>query len=78
MSTITERIDGITQVPPSRMKAALPAPRSVKIEISPRYQYRCGFCALRSREMQPKWDMDFGLFKRVTREMRGGVRRGAD
>ena len=70
MSTITERIDGITQVPPSRMKAALPAPRSVKIEISPRCNYRCGFCALRSREVQPKWDMDFGLFKRVTREMR--------
>ena len=70
MSTITERIDGITQVPPTRMKAALPAPRSVKIEISPRCNYRCGFCALRSREVQPKWDMDFGLFKRVTREMR--------
>ncbi|MCE9640784.1 MAG: radical SAM protein [Betaproteobacteria bacterium] len=70
MSTITDRIDGITQIPPSRMKAALPAPRSVKIEISPRCNYRCGFCALRSREVQPKWDMDFGLFKRVTREMR--------
>jgi len=70
MSAITDRIDGITQVPPSRMKAALPAPRSVKIEISPRCNYRCGFCALRSREVQPKWDMDFGLFKRVTREMR--------
>ena len=70
MSAITDRIDGITQVPPTRMKAALPAPRSVKIEISPRCNYRCGFCALRSREVQPKWDMDFGLFKRVTREMR--------
>jgi hypothetical protein len=47
-----------------------PAPRSVKIEISPRCNYRCGFCALRTREKQPKWDMDFGLFKRITREMR--------
>ena len=47
-----------------------PAPKSVKIEISPRCNYRCGFCALRSREVQPKWDMDFDLFKRVTREMR--------
>ena len=42
----------------------------MKIEISPRCNYRCGFCALRTRETQPKWDMDFGLFKRITREMR--------
>ncbi|MBR0568019.1 radical SAM protein [Azoarcus sp. L1K30] len=42
----------------------------MKIEISPRCNYRCGFCALRSRAVQPKWDMDFQLFKRITREMR--------
>jgi MoaA/NifB/PqqE/SkfB family radical SAM enzyme len=50
--------------------AELPAPKSVKIEISPRCNYRCGFCALRTREKQPKWDMDFNLFKRITKEMR--------
>lgn len=70
MNSITERIDSITKVPPSHLRAAPPAPRSVKIEISPRCNYRCGFCALRTREVQPKWDMDFGLFKRITREMR--------
>jgi uncharacterized Fe-S cluster-containing radical SAM superfamily protein len=70
MGQITERIDGITQIPPHRLQAATPAPKSVKIEISPRCNYRCGFCALRTRETQPKWDMDFGLFRRVTREMR--------
>ena len=68
--TITDRIDSITLIPPAYLQAAPPAPRSVKIEISPRCNYRCGFCALRTRESQPKWDMDFGLFKRVTREMR--------
>lgn len=68
--TITDRIDSITLIPPAYLQAAPPAPRSVKIEISPRCNYRCGFCALRTREAQPKWDMDFGLFKRVTREMR--------
>jgi len=67
---ITERIDSITRIPPEYRRAALPAPKSVKIEISPRCNYRCGFCALRTREVQPKWDMDFGLFKRITREMR--------
>ena len=70
MAQITDRIDHITRIPPDYLKAKLPAPKSVKIEISPRCNYRCGFCALRTREVQPKWDMDFGLFKRVTREMR--------
>lgn len=67
---ITDRIDAVTRIPPEYLKASLPAPKSVKIEISPRCNYRCGFCALRNREVQPKWDMDFDLFKRVTREMK--------
>jgi MoaA/NifB/PqqE/SkfB family radical SAM enzyme len=70
MPSITDRIDSTTLIPASHLKAAPPAPRSVKIEISPRCNYRCGFCALRTREVQPKWDMDFELFKRITREMR--------
>jgi radical SAM protein with 4Fe4S-binding SPASM domain len=70
MKTITERIDDTTRIPAAYLKAAPPAPKSVKIEISPRCNYRCGFCALRTREAQPKWDMDFDLFKRITREMR--------
>jgi len=70
LAQITDRIDHITRIPPDYLKAQLPAPKSVKIEISPRCNYRCGFCALRTREVQPKWDMDFNLFKRVTREMR--------
>jgi MoaA/NifB/PqqE/SkfB family radical SAM enzyme len=69
-ASITERIDRVTKIPPHYLMAELPAPRSVKIEISPRCNYRCGFCALRTREVQPKWDMDFTLFKRITREMR--------
>ena len=69
MATITDRIDNVTKIPPKYLHAVLPAPKSVKIEISPRCNYRCGFCALRTREVQPKWDMDLGLFKRITREM---------
>src|SRR3989304_750076 len=70
MGGITDRIDNITRIPPAWLHARPPAPRSVKIEISPRCNYRCGFCALRTREVQPKWDMDFAPFKRITREMR--------
>jgi MoaA/NifB/PqqE/SkfB family radical SAM enzyme len=70
MALITERIDKTTCIPPEFYRATLRAPRSIKIEISPRCNYRCGFCALRTREAQPRWDMDFALFKRITREMR--------
>lgn len=67
---ITDRIDHITLIPEAYQHAILPAPKSVKIELSPRCNYRCGFCALRNREVQPKEDMDFDLFKRITAEMR--------
>ncbi len=67
---ITDRIDAVTEIPPQYLTAAPPAPISVKIEISPRCNYRCGYCALRRRELQPRRDMDFDLFRRVTLEMR--------
>ncbi|MBI4374970.1 MAG: radical SAM protein [Elusimicrobia bacterium] len=70
MKSITERIDHVTLIPQEYLKDVLPAPKSVKIEISPRCNYRCGFCALRTRAVQPKHDMDFELFKRVTFQMR--------
>lgn len=68
--SITERIDAITLLTEDRMKQVIPAPKSVKIEISPRCNLRCSFCALRTREKQPTEDMDFGLFKRITKEMK--------
>jgi len=67
---ITERIDAITKVSGEYLSSILPAPKSVKIEVSPRCNYLCGFCALRTREHQPKKDMDFRLFCKMTLEMR--------
>jgi hypothetical protein len=67
---ITERIDNITKIPPEYMKAKLPAPKSVKIELSPKCNYRCGFCALRTRARPLTEPMSLELFKRITREMR--------
>ena len=66
---ITERIDKITKIGPEYMAEVLPAPKSVKIEITQRCNYRCSFCALTMREEPPK-DLDMALFKRITREMR--------
>jgi MoaA/NifB/PqqE/SkfB family radical SAM enzyme len=68
--SITERIDAITKIPETHRFAAPPAPRSVKIELTGRCNYRCGFCALRTREVQPHGDMDRDLFRRITTEMR--------
>ena len=67
---ITQRIDAITAIGNDWRREDPPAPRSVKIELTGRCNYRCGFCALRTRKVQPKGDMDFGLFKRITREMK--------
>ena len=69
MSSITERVDAVTKIPPEFLQSTLPAPKSVKIEITPRCNYRCGFCALRTREKQPREDMDLYFFKRITSQM---------
>lgn len=68
--TITARIDAVTAIPETHLRADPPAPRSVKIELTGICNYRCSFCALRTREVQPKGNMDFVLFQRITREMR--------
>jgi uncharacterized Fe-S cluster-containing radical SAM superfamily protein len=68
--TITNRIDSITRIPAERLATAIPPPRSVKIELTGRCNYRCAFCALAVRDKQPTKDMDFDFFKRITREMR--------
>jgi uncharacterized Fe-S cluster-containing radical SAM superfamily protein len=67
--TITTKIDGITGIPAEYLKETPPAPKSVKIELSGRCNYSCKFCALRTREVQPTKDMDFDLFKRITKDM---------
>jgi len=70
--SITANIDRITRVPDAYRMPVVPAPKSVKIELSPRCNLRCAFCSLRTRETQPgvEDDMDFSLFRRITTEMR--------
>ena len=66
---ITGRIDAITLVPPDAA-ARMPVPKSVKVELCGRCNYRCGFCALQTRAHQPTEDMTPAFFERVAREMR--------
>jgi len=69
--SITKRIDAITHIPDEYKVAKPPCPKSVKIELTGRCNYRCGFCALRMRECQPKPedDMSLDFFKKITSEM---------
>ena len=68
MATITERIDAITGIPAAYRTDNLPAPRSVKIELTSNCNYRCGFCAHRLR-MKQRDDMDPVLYRRLVDEM---------
>ena len=69
--SITERIDNITHIPVEYRQPKPPCPKAVKIELTGRCNYRCGFCALRMRDCQPlpKDDMDLAFFKRITQQM---------
>lgn len=69
IESITDRIDAITKIPPEYLTPAPPAPRSVKIELTQRCNYRCAFCALQFRENSTT-DLDWELFQRITTEMR--------
>ena len=67
---ITDRIDKVTHIPAEYLRPDPPAPKSIKVELSPLCNYRCGFCALRMRPEQPKADdcMTLDEFKRITEE----------
>ena len=67
---ISERIDAITAIPDSYRASKLPAPRSVKIELTGKCNFRCGFCALRMREKPSTEPISWPFFARVTEEMR--------
>ena len=68
---ITQRIDAVTRIPERYLAATLPAPRSVKIELTSQCNYRCGFCAHRLR-MKQRGEMDRAFYERVVGEMADG------
>ena len=65
---ISERIDAITRISATHLGEVIPAPRSVKIEITANCNFRCTFCvkSLRADEGH----MDRALYSRLIREMR--------
>lgn len=67
--TISEHIDAITEMPPQRQHVVIPAPKSVKIELTARCNFACAFCA-RSMKLRDQKDMDRALYERLALEMR--------
>jgi MoaA/NifB/PqqE/SkfB family radical SAM enzyme len=67
--TITKRIDAVTNIPEKYRGTVLPAPPSVKVELTSRCNFGCHFCAhkLGGKKFG---DMDFDLFKKIAKEMR--------
>jgi hypothetical protein len=68
MQLITERIDAITRIDARYQGEVLPAPRSVKIEITANCNYKCGFCVKSLRD--DNGAMDRALYRRLLGEMR--------
>ena len=66
--TISERIDAITGIPDAYRGTILPAPRSVKIELTANCNYKCAFCVKSIRPDNGSMDRDF--YSRIIREMR--------
>lgn len=66
---ITDRIDAITEVTDDRRMPAPPCPKSVKIELTARCNFKCSFCAT-GMKLRDKRDMDFELYKHLLRDFR--------
>ena len=67
--TITDRIDAITKIEPGYRNEILPAPKSVKIELTGNCNFACTFCA-RSQKLREVSTIDQQFFKRIVLEMR--------
>ncbi len=67
--SITSRVDNITHIPEQYRSQTPPAPKSVKIELTGKCNYRCSFCA-HAKNIRDTQHMDFDLFKRLLLEMR--------
>jgi MoaA/NifB/PqqE/SkfB family radical SAM enzyme len=66
--TITTRIDAITQIDDNHRGALIPAPRSVKIELTGRCNFSCAFCA-RSQRLREVQDIDRDFYTSIVQEM---------
>lgn len=62
---ITDRIDNVTAMGEEFFHPVCPPPPSIKTETSNACNYRCSFCALRTREKQTNNTMEWGWLQHV-------------
>lgn len=64
---ITERIDGVTGIPPEYLKTICPPPRAIKVSLSDACQFQCGFCS--RKDAEAAGPMPFTMFQNLVDEM---------
>lgn len=64
---ITKRIDNITGLNGNNL-AKPPCPKSVKIELTGKCDFRCSYCATGKR-LRPQKEMDKAFYKRIVKEL---------
>lgn len=68
METISTRIDAVNEMGEKWCHEVLPAPPSVKIEMTSRCNFHCGFCSHR-KDLKTYGDIDKDFFKRIAKDM---------
>ena len=66
---ITERVDAITGIDEDRRAPAPPCPKSVKIELTARCNFKCSFCATADK-LRDKADMEWDFYVRLLKDLR--------
>ena len=69
IDSITSRIDRITDIPAEYRGTVIPAPKSVKIELTSKCNFGCSFCAHKLNG-KDHGDMDIDFYERIVKEMR--------
>lgn len=68
--SIKERLNGVTIIKDKELKLVMPAPKSVKIELTTACNFKCKYCAYSFREDNSNKEIDWELFKNITTQMK--------
>jgi MoaA/NifB/PqqE/SkfB family radical SAM enzyme len=66
--SIIERQKQVTKIPAEYMNAVCPPPKAIKIEITPRCNYSCAFCAINFRKEKAVKDMPWPMFIDIVKQ----------
>jgi MoaA/NifB/PqqE/SkfB family radical SAM enzyme len=69
LKKITDKIDNVTGIPDEYRKTELPAPISVKIELTSRCNFKCAFCAT-GYKLRDKGEMDETFYLKLLDDLK--------